>query len=92
MATHALNTPLVAEHPAVQRMRVRAKLERVINKLINVLDQIDGDPDLEDGADDEPSLGSVGGHVSDWGRTDDLEFACEDEGAEHDGREPEYGL
>ena len=34
------------------------------DKLIAILDQMDGNPDDEDGGDDEPSLGSPEGHVS----------------------------
>ncbi len=42
--------------------RWRASVEHVIQQAIDLLDQLDGDPDLEDGADDEPSLASpVGG-------------------------------
>jgi hypothetical protein len=41
------------ESPAV----VRSRAEAMIETLIALLDQIDGDPDLEDNADDEPSIG-----------------------------------
>ena len=34
------------------------------DKLIAILNDMDGDPDLEDGADDEPSLGAHEGHAS----------------------------
>nr|WP_210344611.1 hypothetical protein [Methylobacterium ajmalii] len=34
------------------------------DKLIAILNEMDGDPDLEDGADDEPSLGAPEGHAS----------------------------
>ena len=36
---------------------LRVDLEARIEEMIALLDTIDGDPDLEDGADDEPSLG-----------------------------------
>jgi hypothetical protein len=37
--------------------------EALIQQAIDILDEIDGDPDLEDSADDEPSLASlIGGH------------------------------
>ncbi|PWE52795.1 hypothetical protein DEM27_28755 [Metarhizobium album] len=36
----------------------RAELEARIEEMIALLDTLDGDPDLEDGADDEPNLGS----------------------------------
>ena len=34
------------------------------DKLIAILNEMDGDPDLEDGGDDEPSLGAPEGHAS----------------------------
>lgn len=37
----------------------RREIESAIERLIALLDLIDGDPDLEDGADGEPSLGWV---------------------------------
>lgn len=37
----------------------RAELERMIEEMIALLDVIDGDPDIEEGGDLEPSLGSV---------------------------------
>ncbi|NWE53568.1 hypothetical protein [Brevundimonas sp. P7753] len=90
----------VIEHPAIERQRLRRKLERVIDKLIVALDTLDGDPDLEDGADDEPSLSAAvpradwSGSQDAWiqGPDDDREDQCEDEGGEHDGREPEDGV
>ena len=90
----------VIEHPAIGRQRLRRKLERAIDKLILALDTLDGDPDLEDGGDDEPSISFAMAMNQDaairWEPTGgpqftDLEDACEDEGAEHDGREPEEG-
>ncbi len=36
----------------------RARVEQIIDELLQLLDTIDGDPDSEDGADDEPSLGA----------------------------------
>ncbi|MBZ9789604.1 hypothetical protein K9B32_05585 [Rhizobium sp. 3T7] len=49
----------------------RKAVEAKIEELIDLLDQLDGDADLEDGADDEPSVGSawVGNRV-----VDDIEF------------------
>ncbi|MGH6978207.1 MAG: hypothetical protein ACRED4_02775 [Brevundimonas sp.] len=47
------------EHPAVGRQRLRSKIEGVINRLIDTLDRLDGDPDFEEGGDDEDSLGTV---------------------------------
>jgi hypothetical protein len=37
----------------------RREIESAIERLIALLDFVDGDPDLEDGSDDEPSLGWV---------------------------------
>lgn len=58
----------------------RRRKEALIEVLIDSLDAADSDPDLEDGGDAEPSLGSVsscygGGDQTDWsdGRGDDLE-------------------
>lgn len=88
----------VIEHPAIGRQRLRRKLERAIDKLILALDTLDGDPDLEAGGDDEPSLSFTAYIDQDVAiRTEpigglewlDLEDACEDEGGDHDGREPE---
>lgn len=88
-------------HPAATRHQFRAQVCRLVERLIAMLDEIDGDADLEGGADDEPRL-SFTGHMNQdmairgepigWAveRGEyDLEEACEDEGAEHDGREPE---
>lgn len=108
MAFDALSTPapvahlaLVAEHPALTRQRLRIRLCNLIDRLMSALDEIDGDSDLEDGGDDEPSLAFQ--EAREWDSQDsiirysptggvewlDLEEACEDEGGEHDGREPE---
>jgi len=83
------------EHPAVTRQRLRQRLTALIDRLITMLDEIDGEPDLEDGAEGEPSLSAreLAPRESQdrWiaGNDDDREEACEDEGSEHDGREPE---
>lgn len=70
--------------PVVTPPEVRDLVER----LIGWLDQVDGDPDPEDGADDEPSLGSheiePAGAVSymlSWARVAglDVEEQCDDE-------------
>lgn len=37
--------------------RLRKRIEQVIEHLVSILDQFDGDENLEDGGDDEPSLG-----------------------------------
>lgn len=77
------------------------RIERLRQSAISALDVIDGDPDLEPDGSAEPSLGFQ--EARHWDSQDaivrtspiggpewtDLEDACEDEGAEHDGREPE---
>lgn len=91
--------PLV-RRPADTRSPLRRRMEKAVERLIALMDEMDGDPDLEDGADDEHSLGSLrascvmtGADQRGWagGLGGDLEEACEDEGGEHDGREQEFG-
>ena len=59
----------------------------LVDMLIEYLDGIDPDPDVEDGADDEPSLGSheitlAGGYLPSQtnGTGVEVEEQCEDEG------------
>lgn len=83
-------TAIPIAHPAVSRHLFRQQLTKLIARLIDTLDQIDGDPDFE------PSLGlselqpyesqahaakhaPIGG--PEW---TDIEEACEDEGAQCD--------
>ena len=74
-------------------LKQRKLVETAIERLVELLDEIDPEPDAE------PSLGSTGGLYPDdqgrsWGigagTSDDGEEQCEDEGAEHDGREHDY--
>jgi hypothetical protein len=55
----------------------RAELERHIEEMIALLDLMDGDTDLEDGGDDEPSITSpaiaIGNRIE-----NDLEFETDD--------------
>ncbi len=73
-----------------QSPALRVKLEEAVERLIAALDALDGDADLEDTGDAEPSLGSLehlGRYAQDhWatGATDDREEVCEDEGAQCD--------
>lgn len=53
MKTHANEVGLALNQPLI-----RLHVEREIERLIALLDAMDGDCDLEDGADDEPSIGS----------------------------------
>lgn len=48
----------------VTQLTTRRRLELAIEAAIALLDRMDGDPDREDGADDEPSLCGVGMPVS----------------------------
>jgi hypothetical protein len=77
----------------------RQVLEAQISLLIDLLDQIDGDsdiepdPDLEDGSDDEPSLGWSAGFMPELQRQEGRGFYMNADGGhdledEHDGREP----
>ena len=91
-------------HPAVSRHAFRAQVCRLVDRLITMLDEIDGDADLEDGGDDEPGLAHP--EVSPWSSQvvsaawlplgspgwTDLEEACEDEGAVTGDDEPEVGV
>lgn len=86
----------LVEHPAASRHRLRQRLSGLIERLVDALDALDGDADFEDSADDEPSL-SASSPPAHWsgsqdlwlqGADDEREDACEDEGGEHDGREP----
>ena len=47
-----------------------------VDHLVAALDEIDGDPDLEDGGDSEPSLGAPEGHASQvvWLRGNDRDL------------------
>lgn len=52
----------------------RAEFERlaelaldVVDRIVSLLDEADGNPDAEDGGDAEPSLGAPEGHVSQIG-------------------------
>jgi len=96
-------TALPLSHPAVTRHLFRAQVCRLIDRLITMLDAIDGDPDFEDTGDDEPSLAFQEARSFDsqdniirWSPTGgtewtDLEEACEDEGAVTGDDEPEMG-
>ena len=48
------------EHPAVSRARLHRNLSNLVERLIAMLDDLAGDPDLENDADDEPSLSFTG--------------------------------
>lgn len=94
-------------HPAATRHQFRAQVCRLIDSLITVLDDIDGDSDMEPTGDFEPSLSAAvpalswQGSPDGWiqGSDDDREEECEGEGAQCDDEgavtgddEPEVGL
>lgn len=76
--------------------RVRPLLEAEVQRLIDLLDQIDEDPDFEPNSDGEPWLGAPDARTGSWsglyaeGNDDreeddsDREPCCEDEGAQCD--------
>lgn len=75
-------------HPATSRHLFRQQLTKLISRLIDTLDQIDGDPDFEpylglselqpyESQAHAAKLAPIGG--PEW---TDLEEACEDEGAQ----------
>lgn len=90
--------PTASNGPAMAELRrIRAEAEAAVERLLALLDQIDGYPD------DEPSLGFIENHpkgfetrpyrfayATDEGRQDIGQGADDDcEGDEHDGREPD---
>jgi len=78
-------------HVAPRRLLARQEIENAIERLIALLDRIDGDPDFEDGDVDEPTLG--------WNATGDsgcmlssLDGEFEDEGDGEPGEDEEPSL
>ncbi|WP_295706090.1 hypothetical protein [uncultured Brevundimonas sp.] len=94
-------TAALIPHPAASRHQMRQRLTTLIDRLIVLLDDIDGDADLEDDGTAEPSLAFQEARSFDsqdeiirWSPTGgpeytDLEEACEDEGAPSGDYEPE---
>ncbi len=101
MAFDAYSAPAPIEHPALTKQRLRQRLTRLIDRLVCALDEIDGDPDLEDDGADEPSLAhpearewdsqaAIAGWLPTGGvEWTDLEISSDDTEEGHDGREPE---
>ena len=58
---------------------LRASLEEAVERLLTILDALDGDPDLEIGGDAESSLGAPDGHASQlvWLRGSDTDCEIE---------------
>ncbi|MGR9169614.1 hypothetical protein [Rhizobium sp. KDH_Rht_773_N] len=77
---HTAAAPLVGPASLVRLVELRrSAVEALIEELIALLDAIDGDPDLEDNADYEPSLGSTAKCIGSE-CVEDLEFDdCDDE-------------
>ena len=84
---------------ALDREHIRPVLESEIERLIDMLDTLDADPDLESTGDEEPWLGApagiqANGYGTNWHGSspgddreddgDDREEVCEDEGAQCD--------
>jgi hypothetical protein len=67
----------------------RKEAEWLIESLLAALNDLDGDPDLEDGGDAAVDDSGCDDPQEDDEDTHDREEVCEDEGGEHDGREPE---
>lgn len=90
MAFDAYSAPAPVEHPALTKQRLRSRLCRLIDRLVTALDEIDGDPDFEDGGDDEPGLG--------WPSNDNINqeywiaLAPSDDDREEDGDDLEPSL
>jgi hypothetical protein len=73
MATHAY----IIDKTELQRLRGIRKDKWSLERMLSVLDAMDGDPDLEDNGDGEPSIGSCSGRSQifwSWGNTDDREL------------------
>ena len=64
---------------------IRPLIEMEIDRLINLLDLLDADPDLENDGNDEPSLGATEHQAGSWigvsTMCGDREQQCDDEGA-----------
>jgi len=85
----------LAEHPAVARARYHTRLSTLVERLIRILDDLDGDPDLEPSL-SHPEVPSRESQLysANWlpiggPQFSDLEEACEDEGAITGDDEPE---
>lgn len=92
MGTHVREREThIRDFVMVEQATLRRRMEAAIDSMLALLDELDGDPDLEASNDDEPSLGWCDGKSSfRWGSDDDRE--AEDEHDEDGGdREPSLG-
>lgn len=84
-----LNAPFPADGEAMPRH----KLEAYIESLIDLLDAMDGDCDLEDGADDEPYLADSYPVYQDREHEDEREWDPAEDGiADQDGLAEQFPL
>jgi hypothetical protein len=84
--------------PHARLLQVRKHVARTIQELVNLLDDIDGDPDLEmngDEDDDPGDLNDGNGSEDDFMNHHRVDGGAgcpvSDPGGEHDGRELEHG-
>lgn len=86
MPRHATPTAFISITPTMRRL-----IENTIEDLLLLLDEIDGDADIEEDEDFEPSLGAVIDNRGCWqtGGTDDRELADDSEEGDPDGLETE---
>jgi hypothetical protein len=96
MNTHVRGRDLHARRTFIEvSPELRHLLEAIAQAAIDALDQIDGEPDLEDGADSEPDNDgepTLGWTEDLWfGEGDDREEECEDEGAQCDDEGDDSG-
>lgn len=92
MGTHGREREThIREFVMIEQAALRRRMEAAIDSMLALLDELDGDPDLEASNDDEPSLGWCNGaRDSQYGGDDDRE--AEDEHDEDNGdREPSLG-
>ncbi|MDP4022436.1 hypothetical protein Q8W71_07365 [Methylobacterium sp. NEAU 140] len=66
-AAHALERARLANLRARIARQIEADLDRV-DRCLRILDALTPDPDIEEGGDTEPSLGSLGGSQLWWSR------------------------
>ncbi len=97
MGTHVREREThIREFVMVERQALRQRMEAAIESLLALLDELEGDADLESANDDEPSLGWEGGQpsrhffVAPWDdsirRYDDTDLE-QDAGDEPEGRD-----